>query len=255
MNDLFRKRINLPQNEEITFEKLSTVLAKTAQTIPFENLCIISKNTQEITSDNLVQRILHQNEGGLCYDLNTLLYLFLKENGFDVRLVRGIVYNQMEKRWSYTGKTHVTIILTHDGKEYLVDTGFGGNIPLTPVPLTGEVVTSNNGEFKVERTASEHGDYFFNMKLKHKDQDWKVGYAFDSTYTVVDLAELNQIQKTIIEHPDSAFNKRPLVTRLTDQGNAILTDTFYTEWVDGSMEKRDVDPAEYKRLLKEQFGL
>jgi N-hydroxyarylamine O-acetyltransferase len=255
MDDLFRKRINLPQNEEITFEKLNTVLAKTAQTIPFENLCIISKNTKEITSDHLVQRILRQNEGGLCYDLNTLLYLFLKENGFDVRLVRGVVYNHMEKRWSYTGKTHVTIILTHNGKEYLVDSGFGGNIPLTPVPLTGEAVTSNNGEFKVERTDSEHGDYLFYMKLKHKDHEWKIGYAFDSTYTVRDLAELNQLQKIIIEHPDSAFNKKPLVTRLTDSGNVILTDTSYTEWVDGRVEKKDINQAEFKRLLKDQFGL
>ncbi|WP_267897279.1 hypothetical protein [Peribacillus saganii] len=37
--------------------------------------------------------------------------------------------------------------------------------------------------------------------------------------------------------PGSAFNKKPLLTKLTDLGNFTLTDTSFTEWKDGKVEK------------------
>lgn len=49
------------------------------------------------------------------------------------------------------GRTHVTILLKHEGQIYLIDTGFGGNLPLKPVPLNGETVISQNGEFRIKK--------------------------------------------------------------------------------------------------------
>ncbi|GMA65141.1 arylamine N-acetyltransferase family protein [Alicyclobacillus fastidiosus] len=154
-----------------------------------------------------------------------------------------------------TGRTHVTNIITHDGQRYLVDTGFGGNLPMTPVPLNGETVISENGEFKIERADSEYGDYFLYMKLKHKDEDWKLGYVFDSTHSVNRLSELNEIQKIILEHPASPFNKRPLMTRRTARGNIILTDTSFTEWIDGRVEKMEIDNKTFKEIADGKFGI
>ncbi|OOP68592.1 arylamine N-acetyltransferase, partial [Heyndrickxia oleronia] len=77
LNLLFRERIGFPINKNITFEDLDIILEKTAKTIPFENLCIMSKNTSELTKNNLINKILHKKQGGLCYDLNAILYLFL----------------------------------------------------------------------------------------------------------------------------------------------------------------------------------
>ena len=70
---------------------------------------------------------------------------------------------------------------------FLVDTGFGGNLPLKPIPLNGEIVSSDNGEFRVKQENSVHGDYIFFMKLKYKDDDWKMGYAFKSNETINDV--------------------------------------------------------------------
>ena len=56
LNLLFRKRIGIAENEVITFESLEQVLEKTAQTIPFENLCVIENRTCEIpTKENLMR--------------------------------------------------------------------------------------------------------------------------------------------------------------------------------------------------------
>ncbi|MDN3016409.1 arylamine N-acetyltransferase [Paenibacillus sp. BSR1-1] len=251
----FRNRIGLPEKEVITFEKLDLVLEKTAKSIPFENLCVIGKKTTEITKENLISKIIDKNEGGLCYDLNSILYLFLVENGFKANIVRGVVYDQIGQRWNTFGRTHVAIVITCNGEQFLIDTGFGGNLPLKPVPLTGEVVTSGNGEFRIEKFNNDHGDYVLFMKLKHKDKDWNLGYTFDSTDVIKDVSNLNEVQKIIIEHPESPFNKKPLITRITDRGNMILTDTSFTEWDNGKVTKQEIDKNRFKELVKDHFGI
>jgi N-hydroxyarylamine O-acetyltransferase len=255
VNELFRDRVGIAQDKKITFEYLDTVLEKTAKTIPFENLCIIEKRTKEITKENLTSKLLQQNEGGLCYELNTILFLFLSENGFNPSLVRGVTYNHMNQQWSGTGNTHVLNLMTHNGQIYLVDTGFGGNLPLKPIPLSGETVASSNGEFRVERADWEHGDYILYMKLNRKDEDWKIGYAFNSKESIQNISELNEVQRIIVEHPESAFNKKPLITKITDKGNITLTDTSFTQWVDRTLNKENIDEKRFNEIRKDYFNL
>ncbi|MBM7583695.1 N-hydroxyarylamine O-acetyltransferase [Bacillus pakistanensis] len=255
LNELFRKRVGISKKGRITFEHLDTVLEKTAKTIPFENLCIIENRTTDITKGNLVNKMLMKNEGGLCYELNSILYFFLEANGFNVNLVRGVIFNHEAEDWLTLGRTHVAILLNHENETFLVDTGFGGNLPLRPVPLNGRTITSNNGEFRVSRMNNKHGDYILEMKIKHKDQDWRIGYTFDSKQPVQEVSEFNEIQKILIENEESPFNKNPLVTQLTAKGNKTLTDTTFTEWVDGELKKDKVDNDRFKELAKLYFGL
>lgn len=255
IDQLFRKRIGYEPTKRISFTELEEVLAKTAATFPFENLCIIKGNTQTITEENLVEKLLNRGEGGLCYELNPILYLFLRENGFSVSLVSGVVYNQMAQEWSRTGRTHVAILLRHEGKEYLVDTGFGGNIPLMPVLLSGEIIQSANGEFRIKKIDSTHGDYQFEMKRKYKDEEFVIGFSLDSTQLMKDVTELEQMQKVIVGSDASTFNKEPLLTKLTEQGSMTLTNKSFTRWQNGGMTKEDIDPSQFAALAKEHFGL
>lgn len=251
LNTLFRQRIGFSAEEPITFENLGSVLEKTAKSLPFENLRIITGRTREITKENLIDKILLHQEGGLCYELNPLLYYFLLDNGMDVSLVGGVVYSQGE--WSSTGRTHTSIILTHKGEQYLIDTGFGGNLPLLPVSLSGETIYSATGAFRVEKKDSEYGDYLLMMKLKHKDLDWKIGYAFDTRYSI-GKKELDQMQQIIEDHPDSPFNKQPLLTMRTEQGQKTLTDHTYTVTVNGEVTKETIDERRFQELKKQFLG-
>lgn len=60
---LFHERIGLSQGQNITLDSLDRVLEKTAQSIPFENICIINRKTSEISKVNLVDKILIRREG------------------------------------------------------------------------------------------------------------------------------------------------------------------------------------------------
>jgi N-hydroxyarylamine O-acetyltransferase len=255
INALFRKRIGISEEEKITFDKLDNILEKTAKNIPFENLCIIKNQTRKISKENLIHKILVRKEGGLCYELNSLLYLFLIENNFDAVLARGVVYDHTAQDYLTLGRTHVTIIVTHKKQKYLLDTGFGGNLPLKPVPFSGETVSSNNGQFRIKKKNSELGDYVLEQKLKHKDKDWKIGYTFDSKKTITDISEFNEIQTIIAENPASPFNKTPLITMLTDRGNITLTNESFTQWIDGRVTKEKIDNLKFNALLKQYFGI
>jgi N-hydroxyarylamine O-acetyltransferase len=255
LTPFFHKRIGIPNNQTITFEKLPEVLEKTAQNIPFENLSLIENKTRKITKENIINKIVDRHEGGLCYELNPLFFFYLKENGFKAVLTDGVVYNHAAGEYHQLGRTHVTLLLNHNEQMYLIDTGFGGNLPLKPVPLSGETISSYNGEFRIKKVNHENGDYCLEMKLKHKDTDWKIGYAFDSRNSIDDVANLNAVQTIIADHPKSSFNKHPLITRLTENGNITITDTTFTQWADGILTKETIDHVKFKELAKQHFGL
>lgn len=254
VNSLFRKRIGLSENEKITFEMLDSVLEKTAKTIPFENLCLLESRIRPISKENLIDKILIRQEGGLCYELNPILYYFLVENGFHATLTRGIVYHQKTQRFLPLGSTHVTILVTHKDQTYLTDTGFGGNLPLKPVPLNGETVTSANGQFRVRQVNSELGNYKLEMKLRHKHTEWETGYVLDSRRPVTDFSELDEIQTIIAEHPESPFNKHPLITKRTENGSVTLTNKSFTRWEEGRNTKENIDRERFETLMKQYFN-
>lgn len=251
---LYRRRIGLEPNDNLDFSNLNVVLEKTALAIPFENLAILSGQTAPLSKAYLREKILTRGEGGLCYDLNPLLYYFLIENGFEARLVKGTVYNHQQQAYTNLTQSHVAILVRHQGENYLLDTGFGGNLPLVPVPLSGKIVESRNGQFRISETNNSYGDYSLEMKRKHKDTDWIIGYTFDSRIET-SLAGCTEIQTMISEHPESSFNKNPLLTKHTVTGSITLTDTSFTQWIDGNMTKEKIDRDAYQKLLKEYFNV
>lgn len=255
INDLFRKRIGFELGKNLDFEDLPDLLSMTAKTIPFENFCIIKGESLPVTEENLVAKTLEKKEGGVCYELNPILYLFLLENGFEVSLVRGVVYQPQSQTWSSTGRTHTAIILNKDGRSYLIDTGFGSNLPLVPVPLSGETVKSESGEYRIIKTENSLGDCLLEMKRRGKDEDWVIGYVFDSANSFTDIQELEEMQKIIVESDQSPFNKNPLITRLTDNGSITLTRTSFTEWSNGEMKKKEIDEKKFGELAEKYFGV
>lgn len=255
INKSFRERIGFPLDEAITFQTLEFVLERMAKTVPFENTAIIKGRTKAISEQYLMEKVIGRHEGGLCFDLNPLLYLFLRENGFQVSMLKGTTYDAVNNIWSKTGATHATILLEENGKRYIVDSGYGANLPLKPVPFDGEIIQSANGQFQVKQEETEYGDYCFYMKLKDKSEDWSLGYAFESTVDFRDVKDMIEMQKTIVEHPDSRFNKGPLVSMLTDKGSMVLSQDSFTEWTEGNKHKQEINKEEFQAIAKERFGL
>ncbi|PGS57871.1 arylamine N-acetyltransferase, partial [Bacillus cereus] len=83
---------------------------------------------------NIQEKLLLNKRGGLCYELNSLLYYFLSDCGFDVYRVAGTVYDLSGNKWK-PDDGHVIIILKHENQKYIIDGGFASHLPLHPVPF------------------------------------------------------------------------------------------------------------------------
>lgn len=246
-NLLFRQRLGLSMEQKITFDDLEGILDCTSKAWPFENLTIMRRKKESITRDNLINKILNRHEGGLCYELNPLLHLFLLENDFDTSMYYGRVYNGTE----YGDKTHVMFLVKHQGEDYLVDTGFGGNLPLKPVPMDGETIDSRNGSFRIVEDDDGH---ILKMNLSASQKGWTDGYKFYISDPVRNLEDLNLVQDIIIGSDTSPFNKDPLITAFTKQGRHTLTKTNYTVWSGKDSEKMEITSDQFYSYAEKYFN-
>ncbi|MEB9822627.1 arylamine N-acetyltransferase [Bacillus cereus] len=243
-------RLNLAKRTEVKFEELNTILFTFAHTIPFENLDVIARNTNQISLENLREKILTSSRGGLCYELNTLFYYFLKDCGYDVQLALGTVYKNDINAWALEDG-HITIILTYDNLQYLIDVGIASLVPLVPVPFTGESVSSKNGSYRVRRKDTSKGNYV--LERIDTDGEWKICHAFYKPN--IDEIVINDVQRRVIEDEKSIFNKGPIAVKLTNSGHISLTNTSLTEVVHGEKTKHEITEDQYKEFLYTLFAI
>ncbi|MFP3377195.1 arylamine N-acetyltransferase [Bacillus sp. SIMBA_069] len=243
-------RLNLANRSEVKFEELNTILFAFAHTIPFENLDVIARNTKTITMENLQDKILTTSRGGLCYELNTLFYYFLKDCGYDVQLALGTVYKNDINAWALEDG-HITIILNYDNVRYLIDVGIASLVPLIPVPFTEDPVSSKNGSYRVRKRDTSKGNYV--LERKDTNGEWKVCHAFYNR--IIDETVVNDVQKRVIEDEKSIFNKGPIAVKLTDYGHVSLTNTSLTEIIQGEKTKRVITEDQFRELLNTLFAI
>lgn len=90
--------------------------------VPFENLDIHWKRPITIDTAKFYDKIVGENRGGFCYELNGAFNALLGSLGFNTRLISARVFNGTDRGPEYD---HAAIIVTIGGDEYLADVGFG----------------------------------------------------------------------------------------------------------------------------------
>ncbi|MTH54067.1 arylamine N-acetyltransferase [Bacillus mangrovi] len=252
MNKAFLERIGLPETASLD---LGQILTAFYSTIPFENLGIIRGERTGLDEASLTEKIVNQRRGGVCYELNALLYYFLLENGLDVRLIQGTVYNHAKGSWSLSG-THAALLMTNEKGVFLVDAGFGTNVAGVPIPMNGEAVQTASGQFRVLRQETEEGTHLLQMKLAYEEAgEWKTGYAFCADQPIY-TEELTAMQHKIHTHPDSPFNKAPLAAmRTADGGYKSLSPQSFTVTNSEGKVKQEIGEKEFAEVAEREFGL
>ena len=129
-----------------TLTKLQKIQEAHLANIPFENTSqhgvLLDDDDGPVRLDDVAQiayKILKQNRGGFCFELNGLLAAFLEQLGYRVTRVPACVYAGGSYR---PEPTHMILIVqtSSNDKKYFVDVGFG-EPPLHPLRydlLSGE---------------------------------------------------------------------------------------------------------------------
>lgn len=236
------------EKDHVSFGDLPLFLKAMAYRFPFENRAVLAKENYKVTKEDLWRRLVKEQHGGLCYDLNGFLYFVLREAGFQVKLIRGTVYAGKQEEWALD-RTHAAVLLSAGKGEYIVDIGFGINLALQPIPLSGETVQSSVGSFRIKEEETEKGSH---VLLMDKGEGWQIGYAF--TLEESNAGDLDDMKDMIHSHEKSPFNKSLLASKLTPSGRMVMSERHFTIYENGgNIQKSDIGPSGFEEKLNTHF--
>lgn len=224
-------------------DQIAAIQRYFAHIFAFENLDVLLGNEEPITEPFLLDKMVQQKRGGLCYELNGLMHLVLRELGYPVTLSAATVWS--DNGW-IMDKTHTINLYQKKNHLYLIDSGSGNNLTLQPLQLGGSEVTSPAGTFRLRRRETERGSI---VSEKLSTDGWTLRYAF---YPVsVGWDDLTRIKYLIHHHPDSPFNKKLLFAKTMEDGTMSITNDRYRYNKKGKTETITFnDNAELLTMLK-----
>ena len=214
--------------------------------VPFENLDIHWKRPITIDTAKFYDKIVGDNRGGFCYELNGAFNELLGSLGFKTRLISARVFNGTEHGPEYD---HAAIIVTIGGDEYLADVGFGD---LTAEPLRlvlDEEQTDAAGVFVIR----QFDDDYREVAKRHGD-GWKSQYIFkDMARDPAEFAAMCDYQQY---SPDSHFTKGKVCSLMTTNGRKTLSDKSFIVTAGGERTELPVgSEEEFERILAREFGI
>ncbi|MFS0873164.1 arylamine N-acetyltransferase family protein [Paenibacillus xylanilyticus] len=245
----YLNRIQASKKIELNLDFLSYLQQQHVLNVFFENLDILKKKPLSLQKESLYKKIVFEQRGGICYELNGLFFFLLEELGFKPSIMTGTVYvgNGI---WA-PENAHMFLVVTLENKEYLVDVGFAGICPRLPIPLNGDEVVDINGIYRVMKDDTQ--SMFFLQKKT--DEEWETQYRFEKSLNNWSLDKLNSICVQAETSPESVLNREYFLSRVKENGRVtLLGNTFIV--VNGTEKtKQKIEKDKIPEIVWEHFQL
>ncbi len=243
--DAYLTRIAYTSSIQPTWRTLRDLHVAHLMTVPFENLSIHRGEPIVLDEEQLYDKIVTQQRGGFCYELNGLFSALLRELGFDVvRLAAGVARDAGGFGPEFD---HMTLQVKLD-RLWLADVGFGDSFrePLLLEP------TVEQQQFDRSYRLTPDGDYL--VLQEHNDTGpWTDQYRFSlQPRRLSDYAAMCHYHQT---SPQSSFTQRTVCTLARPDGRITLSGRRLIHTRDGQRAEREVTDAEYLGILRDKFGI
>jgi arylamine N-acetyltransferase len=246
------ERIGYRGAADPTFDVLHELVTAHTQTIPFENLDpLLGVPVDDLSPEALADKLVHRRRGGYCYEHNGLFGYVLAELGFGVRRFGARVVWTLAPDAPVPSQTHTLLAVTLPGdqQQYLVDVGFGGQTPTSPILLeTGSVQQTTHEPYRL----LERGDTLL-LQAQIRG-DWQSLYQFATrSAPPIDLKVGSWYAST---HPSSHFVTSLMASMVTADGRCNLSGRNMAIHRGGATEKIRLDDASaVVDILIDRFGI
>lgn len=243
----YLRRIGIEETElKPNLENLKKLQRRHLLSAPFENLDIHWKRPIILDTDKFYGKIVENNRGGFCYELNGLFFELLTALGYESTIVSARVFNGKDFGAEYD---HLAILTKIGDEKFLVDAGFGD---FTTEPLkfvADEEQPDENGIFKITKRDSEYFEVF-----KKNADDWKSQYIF--TDKARDLSEFSEMCGFHQISPESHFTRGKICSIATVDGRKTLSDKKFIQTRNGEKSEIQVNSEEdYNEILEREFKI
>ncbi|XP_001508302.1 arylamine N-acetyltransferase, pineal gland isozyme NAT-10-like [Ornithorhynchus anatinus] len=250
-------------------ETLTAILQLQIRAVPFENLSIHCGEAIELNLEAIYHKIVRKNRGGWCMELNQLLFWALTTIGYEVAMLAAKVYSVPEERYCEKA-SHLLLLVTVEGKAYIVDSGFGIAFyqMWQPIELvSGKDQPQSPGIF---RLTEDNGTWHFgkvNRKSSSTRQmlsilgkrDYRKIYSFTlEPHTIEDFCYVNKYLQTA---PESVFTQNSICCLRTLEGSStligwtLITVTFDYKDDTDLMTSMTVKDEDIGKILREKFNI
>ena len=217
--------------------------------IPYENFDCLNGKITSLKRQDMFNKVIMHNRGGICFELNGLYNWLLESLGFDVTSYSARFIDKME---TYQLRRHRVMCVTLGEKRYLTDVGVNSESPRVPLEIVDGLIQSD-GISQYKFTRSEFWGWL--LWQKERGKIWERLFGF---------TEEPQIDKDFITasfwcdaHPDSPFIKSKKLSIFREDCNITIRGNYLKFYLGGRVKYRYKinTGAELKEILWEYFGI
>jgi N-hydroxyarylamine O-acetyltransferase len=244
--DAYLQRIGLGGAASVSADGLESLHRAQAYAIPFENFDVLLGRGIDLDPEAVFDKLVRHRRGGYCFELNGLLLMALRTFGFDARALLARVHLSEPP----SGRGHMLLLVTLDGRQWIADVGFGGPGLRAPIPFELGRETEQDGQ----RFRLVAADPFGTMLQTGRDGQWQNLYSFDLSHvTSADIAYGNHFTST---HPSSFFTYRRVAALPRPTGRVTLYDMRMNTSENGTERSETLSGGSaFLAALEDAFGI
>ncbi|MGE5345436.1 MAG: arylamine N-acetyltransferase family protein, partial [Acidithiobacillales bacterium] len=232
--DVYLGRIGYGGPRRASLEALAALQAAHVAAIPFENIDVRLGRPISLDLSALEAKLVRDRRGGYCFEQNGLFAAVLETLGFPVATLEARV--RPPGATTILPRTNMVLRVALDGRDVLVDVGFGADGPTGPVPFDGLETRTTAGTYRVAREG-----VLMVLQRRHRDS-WLDLYAFRPEPALpIDFEVANYYTST---HPRSRFVTTLTVQISKPEARHVLRGRSYTITRGEESETRELDAEE-----------
>nr|WP_321513340.1 arylamine N-acetyltransferase [uncultured Pseudodesulfovibrio sp.] len=242
----YLRRLHFSGNISATTEGLHALQRAQLYNIPFENFDIQLGRGVDLNQEHLFDKLVLSPRGGYCFELNGLFLMALRAFGFEARSLLARVHLSGQP----SGRGHQLSLVNVEGRQWLVDVGFGEDAPLGPYLFERGAVQDIGGKL----TRLIDGGVFGNMLQVRADDGWKNLYSFDMEH--VCQGDINYGVHYTSTNLNSFFTTSRVAMKPLEDGMVTLFNNRLTLSRDGQEKVMQLPEGQgYLDALKVHFGI
>lgn len=214
--------------------------------VPFENLDIYYKRIFTIEPEHLFKKVIKNNRGGFCYELNLLFVQLLKTLGFQARIISASIFDDFGNAGPEFD--HMAVYVYTD-RPFLADVGYG-DLFIRPLEIKEGSQYDGSNFFKLEKM--KENEYLVYMSDDGKS--YKLKYSFHTEEVSANSFEKICLDKQV--NPNSYFVKNLICTKPTNSGRiTIFNNRLIEKSNNEKMEVQIENDDQLRSALEIKFGI